>query len=80
MTIDLPNPYIETLMPENIESHGKLRAMLVVFVLVYVGLSLFGAVAAMVIPRLPLKDSLDSVGLAYSNVTFGSRLDDLLLK
>ena len=51
MTIDLPNPYIETLMPENIESHGKprafiARAILVAFVLVYVGLSIFVAVAA----------------------------------
>ena len=38
-------------MPENIESHGKprafiARAILVAFVLVYVGLSIFVAVAA----------------------------------
>jgi pimeloyl-ACP methyl ester carboxylesterase len=72
-------------MPENIESHKKprafiARAILFAFVLVYTGLSIFGAVAAMVIPRLPLKDSLDSVGLSYSNVAFGSRVDNLLLK
>ena len=72
-------------MPEDIESHRKprgfiARAVLIAFTLVYVVLSVFGAVAAMVIPRLPLKDSLDSVGLSYSNVTFDSRADNLLLR
>ena len=51
----------------------------VIFAL-YVGLSAFGAVKAMAIPRLPLEDSLDSVGLAYEDVTFTSRDDEVLLK
>jgi pimeloyl-ACP methyl ester carboxylesterase len=51
----------------------------VIFTL-YVGLSTFGAVKAMAIPRLPLEDSLDSVGLAYEDVAFTSRDDEVLLK
>jgi pimeloyl-ACP methyl ester carboxylesterase len=53
--------------------------VLAAFLLIYTGLSVFGAVAAMQIPRLPVKGSPSAVGLAYQNVSFTSRVDDLLL-
>ncbi len=72
-------------MPEDAAHHNTprviiARAVLVTLIVVYTGLSVFGAVAAMAIPRLPLKDSLDSVGLVYSDVAFSSRVDNLVLK
>lgn len=54
--------------------------VLVVILLLYISLSIFGAVAAMDIPRLPVKGSPDSVGLTYENVAFHSRGDGILLK
>ena len=50
------------------------------FLAAYIGLSVFGSVAAMEIPRLPLKDSPATVGLPYTNVAFDSRVDGLLLE
>ncbi len=49
-----------------------LRVILGLIVL-YVALCSMGAVLAMRIPRLPLKGSPDSAGLAYTNVSFPSR-------
>ena len=48
----------------------------------YGGLSVFGAIAAMRVPRLPLdlNSSPDSVGLAYGDVTFTSRDDGVTLR
>jgi len=57
-----------------------LATILAVFLLIYTGLSVFGAVAAMEIPRLPVKGSPSDVGLAYQDVSFTSRIDNLLLK
>ena len=48
--------------------------------LAYLGLSIFGAVAAMTIPRLPVQGSPADVGLSYQDVSFPSRVDDVLLK
>ena len=49
---------------------------------VYIGLSIYGATAAMPLPRLPLKPGVTpaSLGLAYEDVSFRSREDDVLLK
>jgi pimeloyl-ACP methyl ester carboxylesterase len=47
---------------------------------VYIGLSIYGAIAAMEIPRLPLNDSPASVGLAYEDVSFTSRDDNVVLR
>jgi pimeloyl-ACP methyl ester carboxylesterase len=79
-------PYIETLMPDSNKSPKKpwsfriARAGLVIFLALYASLSVFGSVAAMEIPRLPLKDSPSSVGLPYQNVSFGSRVENILLE
>ncbi len=54
--------------------------VLAVFLTIYTGLSAFGAVAAMEIPRLPLMGSPASVGLAYQDVSFNSRTGNILLK
>jgi pimeloyl-ACP methyl ester carboxylesterase len=54
--------------------------ILAVILVLYISLSIFGAVAAMVIPRLPVNGSPSSVGLAYENVAFHSRGDGVLLK
>lgn len=54
--------------------------VLAVFLTIYTGLSAFGAMAAMEIPRLPLKGSPASVGLAYQDVSFNSRAGNILLK
>jgi pimeloyl-ACP methyl ester carboxylesterase len=60
---------------------GRVFAIvLAVFLLIYTGLSVFGAVATMEIPRLPVKGSPSEVGLAYEDVSFNSRGDNLLLK
>ena len=61
----------------------KVTAIVIAAILfVYVGLSVFGAKAAMEIPRLPLdlSRSPDTVGLAYQDVSFTSRDDGVLLK
>ncbi|HEY77521.1 MAG TPA: alpha/beta hydrolase [Dehalococcoidia bacterium] len=46
---------------------------------VYIGLSIFGAVRVMEIPRLPLTGSPASVGLDYEDITFISRDDEVRL-
>ncbi len=51
-----------------------------VIVVLYVALSIFGAVAAIEIPRRPLEDSPASVGLDYEEVAFHSRGDGILLR
>jgi pimeloyl-ACP methyl ester carboxylesterase len=51
-----------------------------VILVIYIGLSIFGAIQAMEIPRLPLDDSPDSLGLEYEDVAFTSREDNVLLK
>jgi pimeloyl-ACP methyl ester carboxylesterase len=50
--------------------------------LVYIGLSIYGATAAMPLPRLPLNPDVTpaSFGLDYENVAFRSREDSVLLK
>jgi len=54
--------------------------IIAVFLVLYMGLSIYGARAAMKIPRLPLNDSPSSVGLNYQNVAFASRVDNVLLR
>ena len=51
-----------------------------VLVILYVALSIFGAVAAIEIPRRPLTGSPASVGLNYEDSAFRSRGDGTLLK
>ena len=46
----------------------------------YLGLSVFGANRAMEIPRLPLVYQAKALGLAYEDVSFKSRGDDITLK
>ena len=53
---------------------------IIVVLVAYMGLSVYGARAAMEIPRLPLNDSPASVGLNYEDVAFTSRVDSVLLK
>jgi uncharacterized protein len=53
----------------------------IVFILLaYIGLSVYGARAAMVLPRLALNVSPMSIGLACEDVAFASRIDSVLLK
>lgn len=47
---------------------------------IYWSLSIFGAIAVMRVPRLPLDDSPASVGLVYEDISFPSRYDDIELK
>ena len=61
----------------------KIIAIVVAAILVvYVGLSIFGAHEAMEIPRLPLDENVSpaSVGLAYEDVSFNSRDDAVVLR
>ena len=51
-----------------------------VMLVLYVGLSVFGAIAIMEVPRLPLKDSPASVGLTYEDVSFASRNGGVVLR
>ena len=72
-------------MPDGSGSPRKSRlfritaAVLAALIFTYTGLSIFGGVAAMEIPRLPLKASPSALGLAYRDVSFTSRTDDLVL-
>jgi pimeloyl-ACP methyl ester carboxylesterase len=50
------------------------------FLVIYVGLSIYGAREAMEIPRLPLAYSGEALGLPHTNVSFFSRGDNVLLK
>jgi pimeloyl-ACP methyl ester carboxylesterase len=56
--------------------------VVVALLLIYTGLSVYGANAAMAVPRLPLKPGLSpaSLGLDYEDVSFRSREDNVLLK
>jgi hypothetical protein len=51
-----------------------------IVVILYIGLSILGAILMMQIPRLPVNDSPASVGLAYSDVSFPTRGDHITLK
>jgi uncharacterized protein len=51
-----------------------------VIMAVYAGVSVLGAATAMDIPRLPLNGSPASVGLAFQDVVFDSRVDKISLK
>ena len=59
----------------------KVTAFGIAIILVlYIGLSVYGATAAMEIPHLPLNNSPASVGLAYEDVSFTSRDDGVVLR
>ena len=59
----------------------KVTAIGIATVLIlYIGLSIYGAKAAMEIPRLPLIHSPASVGLDYEDVAFTSRDDHVMLR
>jgi pimeloyl-ACP methyl ester carboxylesterase len=61
----------------------KIVAIVVGAILViYTGLSIFGAHEAMEIPRLPLDEDVSpaDVGLAYEDVSFNSREDNVVLR
>jgi hypothetical protein len=59
----------------------KVTAIVVASILVlYAGLSTYGAVAAMAIPRLPVIKSPTSVGITYEDISFTSRGDGVLLR
>jgi pimeloyl-ACP methyl ester carboxylesterase len=51
-----------------------------VFLVIYLGISAYGAKTAMEIPHLPLTYSPDSLGVVYEDVSFYSRGDNVLLK
>jgi pimeloyl-ACP methyl ester carboxylesterase len=48
--------------------------------ILYIGLSILGAILIMEIPRIPVNDSPASVGLTYSDVSFPTRGDHITLK
>ena len=54
--------------------------MLAVLLVLYIGLAVYEAKAAMAIPRLPLNDSPTSVSLDYEDVSFTSRDDSVVLR
>jgi alpha/beta superfamily hydrolase len=54
--------------------------VIAVILVVYIGLSMYGAKRSMEIPRELLEVTADSTGLEYENVSFTSRRDDVLLK
>lgn len=61
----------------------KIIAIVVAALMVlYGGLSVYGAHRAMEIPRLPLEENISpaSVGLDYQDVSFGSREDNVVLR
>lgn len=58
----------------------SLLIIITVVLTIYIALSTFGAYKVMGIPRLPLLDSPSSVELDYEDVTFTSRVDNVLLK
>ncbi len=49
-------------------------------IVIYLGLSVYGAWQGLLLPRLPLAYSGDSLGLSYEDVSFYSRGDNVLLK
>ncbi len=54
--------------------------VLVSFLVIYTGLSVFGAVAAIPLARVPIEGSPADVGLNYQDVAFPTREDSLALK
>ena len=48
--------------------------------ILYTGISVYGAIATMGAPRLPLTETPSSVGLAYEDVSFTSRDDNIVLR
>ena len=68
------------------ESRGRRkRTMTIIIVIavilvVYTGLSMYGAKRSMEIPRELLEVTADSTGLEYENISFTSREDNVLLK
>lgn len=56
-----------------------IRAISVLLIL-YVGLSILGAILIMGVPRIPVEGSPDSVGLTYSDVSFPTRGDYITLR
>lgn len=54
--------------------------ILSIAVILYIGLSILGAILMMEIPCLPVNGSPASVGLAYSDVSFPTRDDHITLK
>jgi dienelactone hydrolase len=59
----------------------KMALVAIIFILVaYIGLSVYGAHSAMEIPRLAINMSPISMGLAYEDVAFASRVDGVVLK
>jgi pimeloyl-ACP methyl ester carboxylesterase len=59
---------------------GVAARVLVACLLIYTLISVFGAMAAMEIPRFEVKGSPADVGLTYQDASFNSRTDGLLLK
>ena len=51
-----------------------------ILIVLYLGLSVYGACQGMVLPRLPLAYTGDSLGLPYEDASFYSRGDNVLLK
>jgi len=51
-----------------------------IVVILYIGLSILGAILMMEIPRLPVNGSPASVGLAYMDVSFPTRSGDITLR
>ena len=58
----------------------KVILSVIAFLIIYLGISSYGAIAGMKIPRLPLGESPASVGLVYQDVAFPSRVDNITLK
>jgi alpha/beta superfamily hydrolase len=54
--------------------------VIAVILVVYTGLSMYGAKRCMEIPRESLEVTADSTGLEYENISFTSREDNVLLK
>lgn len=61
-------------------SRKGITLFLVATLLLYLILSLIGAIFIMQVPRLPLEKTPISINLAYDDVTFLSRHDDILLQ
>jgi pimeloyl-ACP methyl ester carboxylesterase len=65
---------------KNKQLFKSVAIVMAVIMVVYTGLSIFGAWKTMDIPRLPLTDSPASRGLIYRDISFKSRDDGVLLK
>lgn len=58
----------------------KVALVIVVAVIIYLAVSMYGAKIAIEISRRPLGDSPASVGLTYEDVSFPSRVDHVMLR